>query len=149
LQAQANSQLYDKKKLSCNDSASRNRSTTSIGKGWHNVEAAELDEKEKTGVKLLQMRNFLDPKRFYKNPDKGGKILHVGTVVEGATEFKSSRLTKKERKTSFVDEILSDQKTRNYTKRVFMDIQEVKGNKKKFQKAAKKARKAKAKKAYF
>lgn len=75
--------------------------------------------------------------------------MHVGTVIEGPTEFKSSRLTKKERKTSFVDEILSDNKTRNYTRRVFMDIQEARGNKKKFQKAAKKARKAKAKKAYF
>eukprot|EP01033_Poteriospumella_lacustris_P008449 gene8449-6108_t len=120
-----------------------------LGKGWHNVEASELDEKAKTGVKLLQMRNYLDPKRFYKNPDKGGKFLHVGTVIEGATEFKTSRLTKKERKTSFVDEILSDNKTKNYTRRVFMDIQEARGNKKKFQKAAKKARKMKAKKAYF
>ncbi len=87
--------------------------------------------------------------RFYKNPDKGGKFLHVGTVIEGSTEFKSSRLTKKERKTSFIDEILADEKTRNYTKRVFKDIQEVRGNKKKFQKAAKKSHKTKPKKAYF
>lgn len=79
--------------------------------------------------------------RFYKNPDKGGKILHVGTVVEGPTEYRTGRLTKKERKASFVDEILSDTKTRNYTRRVFMDIQATKSNKKKFHKSAKKGNK--------
>ena len=51
------------------------------------------------------MRNYLDPKRFYKAPDKMRAILHVGTVIEGSAEYKSARLTNKQRKQTIVDEV--------------------------------------------
>lgn len=95
-----------------------------LGKGWFNMETVKLDDKLKRDLKVIQMRNYLDPKRFYKNPDKPGKILHVGTVVEGPSEYKSARMTKKERKQSLVEEILSDSTIKNYTKRKFSEIQE-------------------------
>ena len=38
----------------------------------------------------------------------------VGTVVESATDFYSGRLTKKERKATIADELLSDQTFRTY-----------------------------------
>jgi len=72
---------------------------------------------------MIQMRNYIDPKRFYKNPDKIGKVLHTGTVIEGAAEYKSSRLTNKERKQTIVEEILADRQIKDYSKRKFLDIQ--------------------------
>ena len=41
--------------------------------------------------------------RFYKNPDKLRTVLHVGTVIEGPSEYKSSRMTNKERKQTIAD----------------------------------------------
>lgn len=40
----------------------------------------------------------------------GLKFEQVGTVIEPASEYYSSRLTKKERKTTITDELLSDRK---------------------------------------
>jgi hypothetical protein len=76
--------------------------------------------------------------RFYKNPDKIKTVLHIGTVVEGPSEYKSQRLTKKERKTSITEEILADADVKKYSKRVFADIQKVKNNKKKVYRTHKK-----------
>jgi len=70
------------------------------------------------------MRNYLDPKRFYKNPDKLGTILHVGTVIEGSAEYKSNRLTRKERKQSIVEELMSDSAIKSYTKNKYESIQQ-------------------------
>lgn len=69
--------------------------------------------------------------RFYKNPEKNleSRVINVGTVIEGFGEFKSSRLTKKERKQTILDEILSDQKIKSYTKQTYLNIQEKKANK--------------------
>ena len=61
--------------------------------------------------------------RFYKNPDKQRPVLHIGTVIEGAAEYKSARITNKTRRQTIVDEILADSSIREYTKRKFMEIQ--------------------------
>lgn len=79
--------------------------------------------------------------RFYKNPDKMAKILHTGTVIEGPSEYKSARLTNKERKQSIVEEILADKKIKDYSKRKFMEIQSEKSSKKKAYKASRKSKK--------
>ncbi len=41
-------------------------------------------------------------------------IYQVGTVIESASEYFSGRLTKKERKASLADELLSDQALKDY-----------------------------------
>lgn len=79
--------------------------------------------------------------RFYKNPDKFTKILHTGTVIEGPAEYKSARLTNRERKQTLVEEILADKKIKDYSKRKFMEIQSEKTNKRKAYKSAKKGKK--------
>lgn len=87
--------------------------------------------------------------RFYKSADKIGQVLHIGTVIEGPSEYKSARMTNRERKQSIVEEILADQSIKNYTKRKFLEISErasktsFKG-KKQLKKSAKKAKKVKA-----
>ena len=73
-------------------------------------------------------------------------VLHMGTVIEGPHEFKSSRLTNKERKQTIVDEILNDSQIKSYSKRKFLDIQKEKSNKINFNKFSKKQKKTKFKK---
>ena len=76
--------------------------------------------------------------RFYKKADKIQKVLHVGTVIEGAAEYKSSRLNNKDRRQSIVDEVLSDKTLRNYSKKTYLQIQGERSQKRKTFKARKK-----------
>ncbi|KAG6524602.1 hypothetical protein ZIOFF_014536 [Zingiber officinale] len=52
------------------------------------------------------------------------EILKVGTVIESASEFFSSRLTKKERKATLADELLHDDALKAYRKRKLREIHE-------------------------
>lgn len=92
----------------------------------------EVDEELKRDIKLIEMRNYLDPKRFYKKTDKIGNILHVGTVVEGPHEYKSSRLKRSERKGSIMDELLADKAVTGYSKKTFVQLQKDRIRKKVF-----------------
>ncbi len=64
-------------------------------------------------------------------------------MIEGALEYKSSRLNNKERKQNITEEILADQSIKNYSKRVFTDIQTQKSKKRKTFKVSKKEMKLK------
>ena len=97
-----------------------------------------MDENLKRDLKVIKMRNYLDPKRFYKKPDKMRRILHVGTVIEGPSEYRSGRLTKKERKSTILEEVMHDAKLKDYSKRKFMEIQAQKANKRRPYKAGSK-----------
>ena len=54
------------------------------------------------------MRSVTDPKRFYKANDssKLPTNFYIGTVEEDKSEFYSGRLTKKQRKQSFMQEVM-------------------------------------------
>ena len=67
-----------------------------------------------------------------------GKVLHVGTVIEGPSEYFSSRLSRKDRKQTIVEEILGDQTLKNYSKRKYMEIQFDKSNKRRMFRVKKK-----------
>ena len=110
------------------------------GKGSYDLKPADMDDKMKADLRLIRMRNYLDPKRFYKAPDRMRTILHVGTVMEGLGEYKSSRIKKKDRRSSIVDEALCDRELRDYSKRKYMEIQEKKVNKIKIYKCIEKMR---------
>jgi len=136
-EAQAKSSIYNNKSLSINKEKLTGKKAT-LGKGWFDLQPMEMDDSLKRDIQMIQMRNYMDPKRFYKNPDKVGPILHIGTVVEGPSEYKSSRVTKKDRKSSITEEILADADVKKYSKRVLADIQKVKQNKKKVYRVHKK-----------
>jgi hypothetical protein len=57
--------------------------------------------------------------------------LHVGTVIEGPSEYKSARLTKRDRKQTIAEEILADKASSSYAKRKYLEIEKAKNNKKK------------------
>lgn len=89
------------------------------------------------------MRNVLDPHRHYRKDSSKGKIpeySQVGTVIEGPTEFFSSRIVKKDRKKSFLDEVAADQKNKERFKNKYNEIQDKKrsGKKEHYKKVMKK-----------
>lgn len=73
---------------------------------------------------LIKHRAALDPKRHYKKdkwqvPDR----FSIGTIVEDKTEFFSSRLTKKQRKSTLLESLMADNETNKYFKRKYSEIQ--------------------------
>ena len=74
------------------------------------------------------MRSVLDPKRHYKKDGASRKktvpeYCQVGTVVEGPTEFLSSRIPNKERKKTFVEEVLANAESRRRFKKKYSELQ--------------------------
>ncbi|KAH7513586.1 hypothetical protein JRO89_XSUnG0176400 [Xanthoceras sorbifolium] len=88
------------------------------GTSWFDMPAATITPELKKDLQLLKLRNVIDPKRHYKKGDSKSKTLpkyfQVGTVVESASDFFSSRLAKKERKATLADELLSDRNLGQY-----------------------------------
>ncbi|KAK9374890.1 Fcf2 pre-rRNA processing-domain-containing protein [Lipomyces chichibuensis] len=98
------------------------------GEKWFHMPKTELTPTIKRDMQLLKLRNVLDPKRHYRreNEREVPKYFQTGTIMEGPTEYFSSRLTKKERKQTLADEILADEKAKTYFKRKYDEIQTVK-----------------------
>ena len=85
-------------------------------------------------LEVIKMRSFADPKRFYKKSDSRRELpkeFQLGTIIEGNNEYKSARLTKKNRKQTIADELYSDKRVRKYTGRVFHETQRLNDNRKK------------------
>ncbi|XP_010251283.1 PREDICTED: rRNA-processing protein fcf2-like [Nelumbo nucifera] len=98
------------------------------GKNWFEMPAPTITPEIKKDLQILKLRNVMDPKRHYKKGDLKSKALpkyfQVGTVIESASDFFSGRLTKKERKATLADELLSDHSLREYRKRKVREIEE-------------------------
>lgn len=80
----------------------------------------------KKDLQLLRMRSVLDPHRHYKKDNGKGKapeFSQIGTVIEGPTEFYSSRIPNKERKRTFVDETLAYEEETGKFKGKYQEIQ--------------------------
>ncbi|XP_047310269.1 rRNA-processing protein fcf2-like [Impatiens glandulifera] len=99
------------------------------GKSWFDMPAPTVTPELKKDLQLLKLRGVMDPKRHYKKGDSRSKTLpkyfQVGTVIESSSEFFTGRLTKKERKTTIADELLSDPSLGDYRKR---KVQEIEGH---------------------
>jgi Fcf2 pre-rRNA processing len=48
----------------------------------------------------------------------------MGTIIESPTEYFSARIKKKDRKQTIVEELLADQKSREYFKKKYNELQE-------------------------
>ncbi|XP_068599184.1 deoxynucleotidyltransferase terminal-interacting protein 2 [Brachionichthys hirsutus] len=96
----------------------------STGDGWFNMGAPELSQELKGDLQVLKMRGSLDPKRFYKKNDRDGfpKYFQVGTVVDSPVDFYHSRIPKKDRKRTMVDELLADAEFRHKNKKKYQQI---------------------------
>ncbi len=106
--------------LSLPTQASRASST---GTKWFDMKAPHLTVQLKNDLKLLQMRNALDPSRHYKANDSK-KLPHyfqVGRVVADSADFYSGRIPRRQRKQTLVDELLA---TQDYHRKKYLELQE-------------------------
>ncbi|XP_057573872.1 deoxynucleotidyltransferase terminal-interacting protein 2 [Hippopotamus amphibius kiboko] len=94
------------------------------GDGWFGMKAPELTDELKNDLKALKMRAGMDPKRFYKKNDRDGfpKYFQIGTVVDNPADFYHSRVPKKQRKRTIVEELLADSEFRRYNRRKYSEI---------------------------
>ncbi|KAG8199416.1 hypothetical protein JTE90_000284 [Oedothorax gibbosus] len=102
------------------------------GYDWYGMSAPEMTEEKKNDLLVVQMRKALDPKHFYKRSATkiAPKYFQVGTFVDNPADFYSSRLPKKQRKQTMVDELLADAEFRQYQKKKFNEIQHSRPQKK-------------------
>ncbi|XP_072245668.1 deoxynucleotidyltransferase terminal-interacting protein 2 isoform X2 [Leuresthes tenuis] len=110
-----------KQALKLKHKAEREKTT---GDGWFNMKAPEITQELKEDLHVLKMRRSLDPKRFYKKNDRDGfpKYFQVGTVVDSPVDFYHSRVPKKERKRTMVEELLADADFRHQNKKRYQHI---------------------------
>jgi len=80
------------------------------GPKWFGMTAPEMTDDRKNDLEALRLRGALDTKRFYKrnNLPTKPKYFQVGKVVENKQDFYNSRLTKKERKRTIAEELMSE-----------------------------------------
>ncbi|KAF2474065.1 Fcf2-domain-containing protein [Lindgomyces ingoldianus] len=111
------------------------------GPNWFNLPRTELTPELRRDIQLLKMRGVLDPKRHYKKTNSKADVpaySQVGTVIEGPTEFYNGRLNNKDRKKTFVEEVLAQEQETGRFKRKYNEIQKTKtSGKKAFYKALK------------
>lgn len=83
----------------------------------------------------MKMRGVLDPKRHYKTDTSRSLIpefSQVGSIIEGPTEYFSSRVPHKERKRTLVEEeVLGDKKLTDHFGTKYNDTQALKTSGKK------------------
>ncbi|XP_036708620.1 deoxynucleotidyltransferase terminal-interacting protein 2 isoform X1 [Balaenoptera musculus] len=94
------------------------------GDGWFGMKAPELTDELKNDLKALKMRASMDPKRFYKKNDRDGfpKYFQIGTIVDNPADFYHSRVPRKQRKRTIVEELLADSEFRRYNRRKYSEI---------------------------
>ena len=97
------------------------------GSDWFDMKAPEMTEEVKRDLEVLQMRNAIDPKKFYKKNDRNvlPKFFQIGQYVDGPLDRVSSS-EKKSKKKSLVDELMADAEFKKYNKRKYTEIIEEK-----------------------
>lgn len=87
----------------------KSKAPDTAGAAWGHMRAPTLTTELKRELLLVKMRGALDPKRFYRAPDKAlPKYFQIGTVVEGSGDGPDGRMRKRERKGSILNEVLAD-----------------------------------------
>ncbi|KAJ9577547.1 hypothetical protein L9F63_005920, partial [Diploptera punctata] len=94
------------------------------GSKWYDMPATEMTDEIKHDLEVIQMRSVLDPKHFYKKNELKvlPKYFQVGKVVDNAADFYHSRIPKKQRKRTIVDELLADAEFQRYNKKRYTEI---------------------------
>lgn len=100
-----------------------------LGSDWYNLPRTNLTPELKRDLQVLRMRDVVAMgKQFFKKDSRKDFIpeySQVGTIIAGATDGTSGRLTRKERKQTIVEEVLSGANLGKF-KNKFQDIQEQK-----------------------
>lgn len=94
------------------------------GSNWFDIKAPELDENIKLDLEVIKMRRALFKKHQYKRKatEEISPHFHLGKVIEDGREFYSSRIPRKQRGTSIVDELIKDTQFMKSSKERFNKI---------------------------
>uniref|UniRef100_A0A7S2TYE8 Fcf2 pre-rRNA processing C-terminal domain-containing protein n=1 Tax=Lotharella oceanica TaxID=641309 RepID=A0A7S2TYE8_9EUKA len=96
------------------------------GDAWAAFHAATITPKLRKELRVLQMRDQLDPKRFFKKTGKKKKLntnVQIGQMIDGPTDWYVDRATKKQARKSALDSALESKDVRGYIKSKFLEIQ--------------------------
>lgn len=94
------------------------------GSKWFNMRQPELTPEVKKDIFIVKHRNAIDPKRHYKKEKwDTPRYFQIGTIIEGNTEY-HTRMKRKERGQTLVDEILNDSDSKKFFRRKYSEIQE-------------------------
>jgi len=102
------------------------RKKATAGEQWYNLPKTDMTPEFKRDLQLLKMRNVLDPHRHYKKDNgklKAPEYSQVGTIVEGPTEYFSGRIQNRDRKRTFVEEVLAKEQETGRFKSKYGDVQ--------------------------
>ncbi|CAH2350581.1 rRNA-processing protein Fcf2p [[Candida] railenensis] len=107
--------------------AKKSNEVTDAGSRWFNMKQPELTASVRRDLQVIKQRAALDPKRHYKKEKwEIPKYFEMGTIIEGNTEFYSSRMNRKDRGKTLVEEVLNDNDSKKYFKRKYSEIQDKK-----------------------
>ncbi|KAF8539259.1 Fcf2 pre-rRNA processing-domain-containing protein [Trichophaea hybrida] len=125
----------------------KNEPPPTAGTAWYDLSRTEQTAEFKRDFALIKHRNVLDSHRHYRKDNSGiPQYSQMGTVIEGNTEFFNSRINRKDRKKTILDEILADGTSQQKFKKKFEEIQKSKrSGKKEFYKKLKEQRNKNAK----
>ncbi|KAK4155199.1 hypothetical protein C8A00DRAFT_42164 [Chaetomidium leptoderma] len=88
-----------------------------LGSAWFNMPRTNLTPELKRDLQVLRMRDVAAMgKQFFKKDTRKDLVpeySQVGTIIAGATDGVNSRLTRKEKKRTIVEEVLSGQNKMN------------------------------------
>ncbi|KAA8631328.1 hypothetical protein SMACR_08085 [Sordaria macrospora] len=102
---------------------------TDAGADWFNMPRTNLTPQLKRDLQILRMREVVAMgKQYFKKDSRKDfvpEFSQVGTIIAGATDGRDSRLTRKERKRTIVEEVLGAEVVDKY-KNKYHGIQEKK-----------------------
>ncbi|KAM0428201.1 hypothetical protein ACHAPT_007102 [Fusarium lateritium] len=108
-----------------------NKEKTTAGSNWFDLPKTDLTPEFKRDWQLLRMRGILDPKHQKKALRASApEYSQVGEIIAGPTEFYSARLTRKERKSTMLEEVMSTYDSEKFTAK-YAGIQKQKSSGKK------------------
>lgn len=81
-----------------------------------------MTEEVKHELQLIQLRDFMDPKKFFKTKKhtKIPKKFEFGTVINGTYDIE--KVEKKKRGETIMDEVLKDTSFRHYARDKYIEI---------------------------
>ena len=111
-------------------SVDKKQKENSNGSAWHEMPRTQLTPELKRDIRLLQLRDTLDPKRFYKkgtisqslftkNKSSSGTVhlptvqIQIGTIVD-APLSRYNRLSNKERTKTISEQVLREENATKY-----------------------------------
>ena len=95
---------------------------------WFSLPKVEMTDDIKRDLVIIKNRKYLDPKRCYRGEKwEIPQNFQVGEIVEGVGEY-AGRIGRKKRGKTLTDEILKDEKAKEWFGKTYSEIQKKKSS---------------------